>query len=320
MKFIQDKELTNLVQKYIDLFKEIGIEIIISASIDGKYCDFDRTIYTDDFYIDCFNFLNKNKFLCHPMISSSNVKYWIDNYIWWAKTAPDYITKSLMMLEVRDETWDDESIEDLLKFCDFLIQFKLDKFFNNDLIKFTNYIFQNQLNEIHASYSPELLRVISYFNSSNSIGCTFTDNLFIRVSDLSLGLCHRLFYNNLILGNFKIENNEITNIQMCKNKIPLLIVKTHYKKSCAPVCEKCFIEPLCTGYCCGNSYENYKNILIPTMEVCNLYKAKYTYLLSKYEQMGIFDLIEKDNNNFIQLNKTDKEYLFDIKNKLLKYI
>lgn len=321
MNFINDKKLTNKIQNYIDKFKKIGIQFYISASIDGAKCDFGRTQQNEDFYIKCFNFLSKNKFLCHPMISSNNIKYWKENYLWWVNNAPDYITESLMMLEVRDETWTDESICDLLNFCDFLIDFKLEHFFNNDLIQFSKYIFKSNANKILNQYSPELLQIHSFMNDMDGSTCSFSNTLFIRVPDLTLGLCHRLYYEDLILGELQINNEtkEIDNtLLMRNNSIPLLITKKFFKRSCMPHCESCIFEPICNGFCCGNSYENYKNILVPTMETCQMYKAKYTFLLEKYNKLGIFDLIESDKINF--LSDLEKKYILNLKNQLLFFV
>ena len=43
----------------------------------------------------------------------------------------------------------------------------------------------------------------------------------------------------------------------------------------------------------GNSYEVCKNPLIPTMEVCKMYKTKINFLISKYLQMGLFEYLPK---------------------------
>ena len=41
----------------------------------------------------------------------------------------------------------------------------------------------------------------------------------------------------------------------------------------------------------GNSYEVCKNPLIPTMEVCKMYRTKINFLISKYLQMGLFEYL-----------------------------
>jgi len=52
MNFLNNENLTNKIQEYIDKFKcELNIPFYFSASIDGKYCDsFPKS---DKFYNDC---------------------------------------------------------------------------------------------------------------------------------------------------------------------------------------------------------------------------------------------------------------------------
>lgn len=307
MNFIQSKEITNKIQEYIDQFKKINIRIQFSASIDGAKCEFGRTIQTDQFYKDCFEFLDRNDFYCHPMVSSQNIKYWPENYLWWVQNAPSQISRRLMMLEVRDETWDNQSIIALNTFCDFLINFKLLNYFNNDLKNFTKYVFRIQPQ--NTPYSPELITCASYFNNDHD-HCGFKDEFIIRVADLSLCLCHRLSYPNLILGHFNEQNEIIMN----KNTVPLLFTKVQAHKYCLPYCESCVFEPICIGYCLGNSYENYQNILIPTKQVCDLYQQKNIFLIKKYNSMGMFDILETELCN--NINGTSLSYLIELKNKI----
>ena len=82
-----------------------------------------------------------------------------------------------------------------------------------------------------------------------------------------------------------------------------------------PHCEKCPLVGVCPGFCLGNSYENYKNPLVPLKQVCDMYKAKINFLLIKYEQIGLFKLLEEDTDNLI-ISKDYKEYLFNLKNNL----
>lgn len=316
MNFINSDELTAQIQQYIDLFKTININIIFSASIDGAECDFDRTLHDENFYIKCFNFLNKNHFLCHPMVSSNNIKYWKKNYTWWVENAPEYIVQHLMMLEVRDETWTNESINDLIDFCDFLIDFKLKYFFQNNLEEFTDYIFHITTKYAKYSYSPERMVIDTYFNNNNehTSKCSFSKDFIVRISDLAVILCHRLAYDNLILGYLEKTSNSLE-LTMNENKVPLALVKAHYKKTCMPCCEKCQFEPICTGYCLGNAYENHKNIIVPIKEVCDMYKCKNVFLIKKYEKLGIFKILKK-----MPINDNAKQYILDLKDNLNTYI
>lgn len=312
MNFIHSTELTDKIQYYIDLLQSIHIPIIISASIDGKYCDFGRVEQSDEFYQKCFEFCDKNNFFCHPMISPQNIKNWKENYLWWLTNAPQKIVENLVMLETKNENWDNDSILALLDFCNFLIESKLIKY-NNDLLKFANSIFYPK------GYTIEQSKIRLY-NSKKSKGitCTMSKELSIRVADLSLILCHRLSYEELLLGKFIIEDNQITKIQANKNKVPLLSIKAHFNRSCAPLCEKCIFEPICPGFCCGLAYETFNNILVPTPNMCNMYKTKYIFLIKKYNDMGIFDLIE---NNIFQFKlEEEKHYILSLRDTILNEV
>jgi hypothetical protein len=56
-----------------------------------------------------------------------------------------------------------------------------------------------------------------------------------------------------------------------------------------PKCENCKFQGVCIGHCCGASYEEYGNFLVPQMEVCSMYKSKISFLIYKYYMMGLFD-------------------------------
>ena len=75
MQFIKDDETTKKVQSYIDKLKTLGIHFSISASVDGKYCDYGRTENSDEYYQKLNQFALKNDIRFHPMVSADNVKY-----------------------------------------------------------------------------------------------------------------------------------------------------------------------------------------------------------------------------------------------------
>lgn len=309
MLFIKNKQYTEEIQSYINKFKELKIPLFLSASIDGKYCDFGRTEVDDSFYNDVISFIEKNNFGVHPMISSSNIKYWIQNYLWFYEKSPRIATQ-MMMLEVRNETWDKQSITELLKFCDFLIDFRLKNTFNNNLKKYANFIF-NDVKEFK-NYSPERIYYQNFDKGRDRITCSIQTSLPIRVSDLKIILCHRLAYKELELGTFEIKDNKI--ISAIPENIALLIMKIYMKKSCLPHCEKCPITGICLGHCLGNAYENYKNPLVPPKQVCDLYRAKNSFLIQKYNDLGLFDIIEKEN---IITDEIYLKYLLNLKNSIL---
>ena len=310
MLFIKDDNITNEVQEFINKFKQINIPLLISASIDGKICEFGRTEINDEYYKKLFNFLEINNFGCHPMISSNNIKYWIDNYLWFQKISPK-VAASLMMLEVRDETWHKEAITDLLKFCDFLIDYKLKNYFNNDLKEFAKYIF-TPTDKYGHNYTPEKIYYQNIDKGLDRITCSVQHSFVIRAADLKIIICHRTAYPELELGEMIISNNKISSFN--SKNIALLIMKLYAKKSCLPHCENCLINGICIGHCLGNSYEVCSNPLIPVKEVCDMYKAKNSFLIQKYDKLGLFEIIKNEN---IILDINYKNYILDLKDNIL---
>lgn len=294
MQFIHDDNMILKIQEWIDKFNNIGIQIKVSGSIDGKYCDDFRTPVDDTFYEKCFKFLEKNDFHCHPMVSSHNCENWIQNYEWWRTVAPEKIGKGLMMLEVRDQSWDDTNIESLLKFLNYQIDYQFNNDFNQDKKEFLKYIFRkkNKYLNLFPSYCNLALHsTFDLFDNTDTTHCSVNHtNLVIRLGDMAILPCHRQGYKELILGHYIIENNEIIDFEI-KN-IELFIAYNHLKKSCYPHCECCKFIGLCPGFCLGNSYEEYKNPFIPVKEVCKMYKSKYRFLIWKYYNLGLFENLE----------------------------
>ena len=58
------------------------------------------------------------------MISAVSVKDWVENYKWWKSECKKYDLNiyDLMMLEVRNSDWTEESIQDYNHFLNFLLQ------------------------------------------------------------------------------------------------------------------------------------------------------------------------------------------------------
>lgn len=308
-QFIKNKQIEEKLQKYIDIFeKELHIRIFISISIDGKYCDYDRVENDDEFYKNLFDFMQRNHYAAHPMISSDNVKYWIKNYQWWINTAPKEISSSLMTLEVRDETWTEESISQLLQYCDFFVDYHYKNTFNENKNNFFNWVFN--IDSETCDYNTIQILLNGMFEGRDTINCHFSKDCFcLRIADLTLGMCHRQFYPELIIGKFNVQNNKI--IDMDEINVSLLILKDNIKRSCLPHCENCNFVGICTGFCAGNSYENYKNSLVPTKEVCDMYIAKNSFLLYKYYTLGLLDWLKTS-----KINKNEQNYL----DNLITYI
>lgn len=279
MLFIRYPEIVKKVEYYIDKFAEIEIPIVISASIDGKYCDFGRTEEDDEFYDSVFKFILNHKFGFHPMVSASNAKYWIDNYLWFeSKLGPKIL--DIMTLEVRNVDWTEETIQDLIVFCDFLTD-HLYECFDKNIDNLFDYVFAVG-DRKNLNYCVAGLRTVD----ETAITCRKQKNLCIRLGDLSVAPCHRLFYPQLLAGHF--ETNDNTLMQFIPDNFAEYIVSRKMRKDNLPYCEECEWRILCPGHCHGASYEYSTNEYVPPQEICNVYKAKYSFLLYKYNLLGLF--------------------------------
>ena len=290
MQFLKDDKMTAQVEGFMDKLQELNIRFDLSVSIDGKYCEYGRTECDDEYYEKLKNFMVARDIRFHPMVSADNVKYWIDNYVWFRQTFPDQIAKEIMTLEVRNSDWTEESIQDLIRFCDFLIDYKFDEFNHNkeEFLKYILGIYDINRGDAGIPYNVIELNNTGVCSNVDAISCSLNNSLSIRVGDLSVAPCHRLFYPELAIGKFETdENHKIVDFNV--ENPGLLITKCNMKRSCLPHCERCKFNDVCVGFCCGASYEEYKNMLIPQLEVCKMYQTKITFLIFKYYSMGLFD-------------------------------
>lgn len=323
MQFIKDEKAFNKVKEILLKFKSIGIYVNISASVDGKYCDDGRTTNTDEYYDTLIEFCKEHSFKFHPMVSSSNVKNWIENYKWWMDilSKHDYeYGKDIMMLEVRDQTWTNESIEQLLEFINFVADYNFDHKFNKDKKRYLASILRRKEEVKDNCYDNTSLVFDSAFvHGQDFISCSASpETLPIRMGDLSIAICHRTWYPELTIGHFNKIDNKISDFTV--DNIGPLFIKIAAKKSCFPHCESCPLIGFCPGFCMGNAYEVSKNLLCPPKPVCNMYKAKTSFLIKKYNDMGLFnyidDLVDKNNEEEVLFYSYIKTLINNVLNNL----
>lgn len=227
----------------------------------------------------------------------------------------------MTLLEVRDGTWDDNSIEDLIRFCDYLSDWQFKKF-NYDKKKMLQFVLKyypnHEKEEEYAQTSYNLLtfNFMGIPAGFESPSCTFTKLLMIRALDLALVPCHRQSYEELVYGKFAVKDNKIEGLN--PQNLGYMIANTHLKRGCLPKCENCYLAEICTGFCFGSSYEDFKNPYVPQQQVCRMFKAKFHFLIYKYYSWGLFDLLEtdpyfKDLNNSSQ-GKWIKDLISEVVN------
>ena len=293
---IKDETLQKL-QQYINRFKNIGITLFPSISIDGKYVDCNSRKrnngieYTDDFYDTLFAFAKINNTGFHPIISALDIDQWPQNFDWWCEQCKKYNMdpiESIMFLECRNDDWTDDAIE---KYCNFVISiadYYLTHECNNNVKVFADAV----LGITHGqpgldSYHPWVLTEANDF-----FGCTISQFLTVRLGDLAICPCHRQAYEKYLYGKFVIENEKITDIKAINPYMAIKILMAN-TKSAYHGCASCIFKNVCLKGCLGSQLETVKDPFFPIPSVCKMFKTKYTRLVEYYTELGLFDYYAK---------------------------
>ena len=168
-------------------------------------------IKTDEFYDNMFLFAKYNNFHFHPMVSAYSIEKWVENFKWWESKCLQYdmnVFDRLMMLEVRNDDWTTEKIQEYNKFMNFLMEKEYeaaDKSAEKLTNRFYNLVCDNRK---YTGYTPFIIT-----EASTTSPCTISNHLTIRVGDLAICPCHRLAYNKFLYGHFIVEDNKIIDIK-----------------------------------------------------------------------------------------------------------
>ena len=306
--FVYEKYYRDKIQNYIDKFKELGVRVIFSASVDGKIIEdsfrprVNGIPKSNDFYDELFKFCKKNGYGFHPMVSAKSCKYWIKNYKWFVKMFKKYnmdILSNLMMLEVRNDDWNDDDIRYFKKFLRFVVKHQFKYIFNKDKKEFAKSVFSVPETQIY--------NIISLTPSSEKISCSIQDELFIRLGDLSIVPCHRLMYKENIYGKFITDNNEIVGISSKNTEMAIKILSMNPTVSHLK-CSHCKYKYLCSKGCLGSQYESTKEVFFPCKSVCKMQSSKIDFLISIYQKMGLYDIMKKNMGEVKEFNEAVKIY------------
>ena len=291
--FIFDSVQTQKIQHYINSIRELGHDLCFSASVDGKIIDEmerpinDRTYVRDDeFYDDLFCFCKHNGYGFHPMVSSNSAKFWIKNHKWWEQKFKewDMDINTLMMLEVRNADWTSESIQYYIDFLNYLIDNYYNGVCNGDIVEFAKTLMNvREPKNFISGYIPWTIPETDSF-----AGCTVATDLTVRLGDLAICPCHRTAYNKYLYGHFSVENGKIIGIKANNPQMAIKILMANFNK-CINECDTCLYNEYCLKGCFGSQLEELGDPFIPIPNVCKFFSSKINFLLSKYEEMGIFD-------------------------------
>lgn len=294
--FLRSERQTGLIERYIKKFRQFDIILSFSISVDGAPIEkmnrpfVDGSEKEDDFYERMFLFAKANNFYFHPMVSAHSVKYWIDNHKWWVENCRKYDInpdQCIMMLEVRNDEWTEESIADYNKFMNYLI----DRFLNEigSVKDFCDLLLAQLDKKIDyiTGYVPYLIGEADSF-----AGCTVSTDMVVRLGDMAICPCHRTCYDKYIYGHFVVEDDKITDI-ISNNIYMAQQILFGNQRICALGCDTCTFNFGCLKGCYGAQLEANNDPMIPAVSVCEFFKGKYTNLINKYEEIGVWDELRK---------------------------
>jgi len=285
--WIKSENITKKVDELIEKSRNIGVPIYLSASIDGKYCTENRPPikFDDDDYQKLFKFCKKWKINFHPMIYSEEIENWKDNWLWFQ----DWLEKtdrpfdSIYLLEVRNREWTKGQINEFQDYIKWLIDWTINKVGKDELVKF---IFDDGYNILRTPFTT----------IGRGMGCSMQASLFVRLSDLTFNICHRLSYDEFELGHF-VYDDKIDDLVV--DKPELLIGTKSLDQKTYPGCEDCPINYMCSGQCLGAMYEYTGDMYTPIPNVCRLELAKIKSIIEKFKDENMLDEVKRYVNSNI---------------------
>lgn len=267
--FISSDELTEKINNIRQKFSDIGIQICLSASFDGKYMEQNRPYIgdldiplncnrDDEYYDKVFSYVKEHCDGLHPMLYSKHIEDWKKNFLWFQEQMEkhDIPWDSIYLLQVRNEEWTQEQVLSLCDFVEFLFDYSWEKL-GKDKDKLFHFITKGRGFNI-------LSQMIG--KTSRGLNCAIQTCLPIRVSDLMVYPCHRLGYKDFYYGQFIPDDEQILKYENKNVELMTAIFSVH--KEALPYCTSCVVNKLCSGPCIGAQYESNKNMFVPIPTVC----------------------------------------------------
>ena len=299
--FLLDEIQTAKIQQYIDDMKQIGVNLLFSISVDGAVIENQmrplnsKIEKTEEFYERMFMFAYHNNFGFHPMIAAKSVKYWIENFKWWKKKCAEYnmnVYQSVMMLEVRNDDWTDEAIEDYNQFMNFLID-EIVKDNDYNIEKYSNALCHYRLEPTDKDKpTPTGYIPYSFLTCDTFPGCTVANSLTVRIGDLAICPCHRTAYNKNLYGWFVVDNDKIIDIKANNPQMAIKILTSNHNL-CLFECDVCPYRLFCLKGCYGAQMEASADPVVNIPGVCKFFRSKFDNLINKYQEIGVLDYIQQ---------------------------
>jgi len=290
---------------YQKRFREKGVRLSFSLSVDGKYMDENRplrnkNLVRDDAYYDkVFKFAKATSSGFHPMVYAEGIQNWKKNFTWFQEKFKEFDIpwNNMYLLEVRNNNWTQQQFIDYAEFIEFLIFWTWD-FVGKDKAKFIKTMLKSKSN----------FNILGncFTTTGRGIGCGIQGNVHVRLGDLSIFPCHRLMKPFFKIGEFNVEDGKITDVKAHNVELGVLI-KSFDKRS-LPVCETCLIKNLCAGQCLGSCHETHGDPFAPIPVVCQLFHIKVSTFVSALKKINVYHeiigLLGHDKyNGFINLEE-----------------
>jgi len=291
-----NKKVLEKIKEYKEKFSSICVDLGLSGSFDGPFMDnFNRKpvnkkhVYNEDFYNRYSSVCEELEIGSHPMIYSSNIEYWIDNFIWFTQN-----TNHLYLLDVRNWEWTPEQDKHLFYFMKFIV----------------NYIFE-YTKEIGISLSDYLQKtqgfniLMSPFSTiGRGLGCSIQSTLDIELHTIELIPCHRMGYKNLATGKFIFEDDGSWDFE--PENVEMYIAEQSTDALSLSPCNSCPINTLCSGTCLGANYEASGDPFTVPPSFCRESTAKLAGIVKGFEDIGYIDTIL---SNVSVIHQSQIEYL-----------
>lgn len=305
LTFVVEKpQLKERIYQLLEYFREeFNTKISFSWSTDGMYATDvrERKKLNEKYYDTIFEFCIKTNSGYHPMLSAKTMNTAIENYDWWIKRMRDTdptLDFQPMLLEVRNDDWTDEAIEQYMKLLTHMMEVRFD-LCDNDFNKLAYHFWRgdgenNTLRSL-GNYDPLVLSFHSQEAKDEKISCTVQSDIMLNCTNLSLVLCHRTSYPHLTPIYFITDENNEHIIDYEVNNIATYLTCRTIKNTMLPVCVECEWNNVCLHGCLGAQYEAHGEILAPAPSVCKMFKAKFTHLFKLYYKYNILQMgIDKE--------------------------
>ena len=308
--FVCDEATHQRVNDILNKFQEIGITIGLSASFDGKYMEQNRPFLhdldiplhvnrDDEYYDKVFQYIKDTGSGIHPMVYSKNIDKWPQNWDWFQEMMQKYEIpwESIYLLQVRNEEWTEQNVQDLQKFIEHLYAFVWEKVNHNPEFLINFLLKCNGFNLLGEPFST----------TGRGLTCGIQSQLTIRVSDMMCYPCHRLGYKDLYFGQFVDDEEKVLRFNCVNPELMTAIFSAH--KSQLAYCNSCGIKDLCVGTCLGSQYESNRNMFTPIPSVCVVMHAIVATSIKCLKKYGAYNMMmaQMTSEKRIQFSYVEKE-------------